>query len=127
MQNDRDRLIELLKSAPLCGQPFDKQYFDGTIEKIADYLLANGVIAPPCKVGDDIYFYKAEINEICPAKVIGIYNRFYTPSMPLWIEISYESKTIGRQACEMTSDVFKLLCHLTKEEAERVLKEGESG
>jgi hypothetical protein len=25
-------------------------------EKIADYLLANGVIVPPCKVGDTVWF-----------------------------------------------------------------------
>ena len=51
----KDRLMELLKSAPLCGYAFDDQYSDGTIEKIADHLLANGVIAPPCKVGDTVY------------------------------------------------------------------------
>ena len=72
-----------------------------------------------------MYFYKAELNEICPATVVGIYNRLHTPSMPIWIDISYESKTIGRQDCEMASEVFKLLCHPTKEEAENALKERE--
>ena len=87
-------------------------------ERLADYLLEKGVIVPPCKVGDKVYFYKAELDEICPAKVVGILNNYYTPSMPLWITIEYESKLIGRQEQKMVSEVFKLLCHYTKEEAE---------
>ena len=49
----KDRLIELLKKAPLCNRDFDLQYSDGTIEKIADYLLENGVIFP--KYEEEIY------------------------------------------------------------------------
>lgn len=52
---ERERLIELLKKAPLCNRDFDLQYSDGTIEKFAEYLLENGVIVPPCKVGDTVY------------------------------------------------------------------------
>ena len=43
---DRDRLIELISRV---------QYLGGLEEKVADHLLANGVIVPPCKVGDKIY------------------------------------------------------------------------
>lgn len=39
---DREHLIDLLHHRPWLG----------TTEQIADYLLANGVICPPCKVGD---------------------------------------------------------------------------
>ena len=126
----RDRLIELLerfdyyahcerctKSIKMCEKCKNNRY--------ADYLLANGVVVPPCKVGDKVYFNKAEIDETCPAKVIKICHNFYTPSMPLWITIQYESKLIGRQEVEMRSDVFELLCFPTKEEAEKALKGGE--
>lgn len=42
---DRDRLIELIQNAVNgCARHW--------AEIIADYLLANGVIVPPCKVGD---------------------------------------------------------------------------
>lgn len=62
----RDRLIELLKSATVeravytsDGEIVDtyKTYAvdSQVIGKLADYLLANGVIVPPCKVGDKIY------------------------------------------------------------------------
>lgn len=41
---DRDRLIELIEG----------WYANPTTEYLADYLLANGVIIPPCKVGDKV-------------------------------------------------------------------------
>lgn len=46
--NDRDRLKELIKNAFL--EEYEKRDFI-TEEHTADYLLANGVIVPPCKVG----------------------------------------------------------------------------
>ncbi len=43
----RDRLIELISYV---------QYMGGLEEKLADYLLENGVICPPVKVGDTVYW-----------------------------------------------------------------------
>ena len=46
---DRDRLIELIQCAVNgCARHW--------AEIIADHLLANGVIVPPCKVGDTVWF-----------------------------------------------------------------------
>lgn len=51
MQNDmRDRLVELLKEA---SYYLDEQ--DVVCNRVADHLIANGVIVPPCKMGDKIY------------------------------------------------------------------------
>ena len=49
----RDRLIELLEIHFITklGTRFHRE----VLENIADYLLENGVIVPPCKVGDKIY------------------------------------------------------------------------
>ena len=44
---ERERLIELLKNVPRNTRAFYDQF--------ADYLLANGVVVPPCKVGDTVY------------------------------------------------------------------------
>ena len=49
---DRDKLIELLDKAHKKFIKSDNVY---EFDFIADYLLANGVIAPPCKVGDVVY------------------------------------------------------------------------
>ena len=57
--NERERLIELLCSAPLGSRTFEQQYYKSTITKIADYLLKNGVIVPSFKIGvDDEIFYE---------------------------------------------------------------------
>lgn len=44
----KERLIELLRKS---GASFER----ALPEEIADYLLANGVIVLPCKVGDTVY------------------------------------------------------------------------
>ena len=131
---ERKRLVELIKQG---DKAFTDKYtgkimmlvdkIEEVYDFIADHLLDNGIVVPPCKVGDVIYYNKAEINETCPAKVIGIYNNFYTPSMPLWITIEYQSKLIGRQEEKMTSDVFKLLCFTAREEAEKALRKEDEG
>lgn len=48
----RDRLIELLNSPT---ESWDYILCKSNIEALADYLLANGVIVPPCNVGDLLY------------------------------------------------------------------------
>ena len=52
---DRDRLIELLVNFRKPDNPITQMAERMIIERIADYLLANGVIVPPCKVGDTVY------------------------------------------------------------------------
>lgn len=70
----RERLIELLNEArEKCANTPSKNCkecsgygkgYECINALIADYLLANGVIVPPCKVGDWIwYVYRNEINK----------------------------------------------------------------
>lgn len=64
----RERLIELIVQAnELCSNKdcAECEYLNNDrilcdTYNIADYLIANGVIVPPCKVGDTVYF---EFNE----------------------------------------------------------------
>lgn len=56
--NDRDRLIELLEQHCLLRT----DYLECTASEgtkcsacLADHLISNGVIVPPCKVGEKIY------------------------------------------------------------------------
>ena len=60
----KNRLIKLLEKkydhfCDQCGVNKDSHY----TETLADYLLENGVIVPPCKV-DDILFFILEDGEI---------------------------------------------------------------
>ena len=59
----RDRLIELL----------DNYVYDDwrSNQDIADYLLENGVIGPPCKVGDTVF--------VIPIDALGINKNEYRP------------------------------------------------
>ena len=52
---EREKLMELLSKAPLGNYPLGEQFSNGTVEKIADYLLENGVIMPPVKIGDMVW------------------------------------------------------------------------
>lgn len=57
----KERLIELIQEA-----------VDGCArywaELIAEHLIANGAIVPPCKVGDDIWWINRETGEVNCAK-----------------------------------------------------------
>ena len=60
---DREKLIELLCKAPLGFKTFENQYYKSTISKIADHLIANGVIVTPCKVEDKVYIVKSRTSD----------------------------------------------------------------
>ena len=75
----RDRLIELRRKAWVEWQ--QSAIAVDFEEYCADYLIANGVIVPPCKVGDTIYrcgidgmVYEGEIEhiQIFPHRIVLI-------------------------------------------------------
>ena len=121
--NDRDRLIELLANSG-CSADLE------TYQEIAGHLLANGVIVPPCKVGDWVYYIIN--NNIQEVKVseIKIYGNNY---------VAANAKCLDEcEMCDCACDCSKKTCSvwvdykslgktvfLTKEEAERALKERE--
>ena len=51
-KTDRDRLIELLEDTL---QEWECDVQSETLSQIAEHLIENGVIVPPCKVGDTVY------------------------------------------------------------------------
>ena len=105
---DRERLIELIRQGVLayCGAKEDVLPH----EVIADHLLANGVIVPPCKVGDKLYCVTNLTHSIAETVVIGMWIADGTFSI-LTIHGIIVDGSIGKT-------VF-----LTKEEAEEKLKE----
>ena len=108
----KDRLIELIRKA------HDKQKYltsDKSINAIADYLLENGVIVPPCNIGQTVYavdkrsklWWKGTMFSFCYTKNCIEYGVLFDDG-----EIAIYS-----QDC-----VF-----LTREDAEKALKEGGQG
>ena len=117
---DRDKLKELLKQAQdkycdICAECAEDGYKDHESfeDFFADYLLANGVIVPPCKVGDKVWL----INNPREYEVLN----FHWTGQLLWATlILIEEPTIMR---EINTDHFGKTVFLTREEAERKLKE----
>ena len=102
----RDRLIELIDKA-----------IDDTAtscEEIADYLLANGVIVPPCKAGDTIYFVESAISCVWEGKIAS----WSVQKDGLWFYAQY---TCGLNYWHEEQDIGKTV-FLTREEAEKALK-----
>lgn len=118
----KERLIELLKKAPLCNRDFDLQYSDGTIEKFADYLLANGVIVPPCKVGQTVYRI-VTMGTGVTFKKVG-YNTYREKEQTIkhFIRCVKVTKNNFFDVCEN----WGISVFLTKEDAEQKLKERDS-
>ena len=106
----RDRLIELLNEAN------QKSNIIGTGDT-AEYLLANGVIVTPCKVGGVVYSVCDCINR--PEKLFITALHQYEK----YISFSALSRSQRKYVFE-TTDIGKTV-FLTREEAEKALKGGE--
>lgn len=117
---ERERLIELLKNVPRNTRAFYDQF--------ADYLLENGVIVPPCKVGQTVFrivklygdrkpiIVEGEVFEIALTHENGeIKKRFY------FLEKG-GNKIINRYSLWLDFDEIGKTVFLTKEEAEQSLK-----
>ena len=105
---DRDRLIELLREA--------RERYIYTEEQ-ADHLLANGVIVPPCKVGDKVWFETYKKNAtVC----VGV-----QPHKVDRIDVICVCDTKNLVETNIREWEFGQSVFLTKEEAEAKLKERE--
>ena len=113
----KDRLIELIKEG-------NGGYDFNSLERIVEHLLSNGVIIPPCKVGDTVYGIWScgkHGKSIAEFEVAHI-DINYLPE----IEISFRKKTTTgyyyfAKLCDIGKTVF-----FTKEEAEKALAERET-
>ena len=112
---DRDRLIELLKKCieENVGVNDPNVSFEVDYENIADYLLANGVILPPCKIGNTLWWIdnKRVLDMVCVG-FVKTHKKFLV--------------TIARNTNDFTTHynaIFNKEVFLTKEEAEKALAE----
>lgn len=120
----RERLVELLEEADKKVQEYilENDHMDWIpkskelSEVRADFLLANGVIVPPCKVGQTVYSIDNCINRPEMIVVTSIHHHkkhtFFSALSRSQREYCFEEKDIGKT-------VF-----LTKEEAEEAVKDG---
>lgn len=120
---DRDRLIKVLNEAFIKS---DDNFGMPNIEQVTDYLVANGVVVLPCKVGDTVYYYSPDYGAILPYFVESI-NICYLGDEGEHCIYTFESNchhgdelmdSIDFELDEIGKTVF-----LTREEAEKALKE----
>lgn len=124
MQNDmRDRLVELLQSVPA--------EHDGCrgVGRIADHLIANGVIVSPCKVGDTVYSFCEVFGAVLPYFVETLNIAYYDKNK---IVCQYEANCTNVEENELLDsidfefdDIGKTV-FLTREEAEAALRKRKS-
>lgn len=118
---ERERLIELISNSTRhcleCGcDVFDdsckyKSEEQCQEKRIADYLLANGVVVLPCKVGDNAYYIN-NANEIVETNVGAIRTDFtLDEGIGIYGILNAHDYTLGET------------WFLTREEAEKALKE----
>lgn len=108
---ERERLIGLLQNA----QRENLNLLSFETDILADYLLANGVIVPPCRVGQEVYFIKnffSLADDPLKEKVCGM--KTYSDNMKFTF-------VTASQRC-FDEDKLGKTVFLTKEEAEQALK-----
>lgn len=119
----RDRLIELIQeSVKGCARNW--------AEVIADYLLENGVIVPPCKIGDAVYVIE-------PCNCYNNYSEFdechhRRTKATKWLEMVRVPTKHHTKCLKLFERPFKIeymnkvgkTIFLTREEAEQALKGG---
>lgn len=125
---EREKLIALLQnqnchSPMICDKGCKYAHLENCYEdRTADWLLANGVIVPPCKVGDITYILDYEVNNHLESKLRGI-----APSVVEAIVIEDEGVWIENEHAKYHITSFGETIFLTKEDAEKALKERSEG
>ena len=120
--NERDRLIELLMQGDIAASKqgvFNCCMCRREAETIADYLLESGVIVPPVKVGAIVYCTDSYRHLIKPLEIIG-FEVDYTKRICKYYCSGGDYTPAWFKPAEMGKTVF-----LTREEAEKALKERE--
>ena len=134
----RDRLIELLKSPHKAEQLRQTgvdigKYEDDCVEAmIADFLLANGVIVLPCKVGSTLYRID-EMSKQCSYENEH-YDEFYCRNCRIRLNGDCDARkepyifviqNANAQAILGNQHLIGTRVFLTREEAEKALAERE--
>lgn len=114
----KDRLVELLLKCDKENEVLDcvneRPKARQSAEIIADYLLANGVVALPCKVGDTVWFNTFKKNAtVC----VGV-----QPHTIDRIDVSFVCDTKNLIETKIPDWEIGKTAFLTKEKAEKALE-----
>lgn len=108
-----ERLVDLIKKCPDWAVFSVRNGFSSDLDLLADYLLDNGVIVPPCNVGDTVWFHIC-FEKGCLSTAKGEVTAIVEREGEGFLEICSYNIII----CRSFDEVF-----LTSEAAEQALKE----
>lgn len=115
---EREKLIELIMQVlSIIESYFDSSQNKKIAELIADYLIENDIIVPPCKIGDTVYCIEFPKSRGIDKGTVYVNPRVNTK----WFSVRYESGLIyDHPQTAIGKTVF-----FTYEKAEKALKERE--
>lgn len=117
---EREKLIDLIQNAVGgCARHW--------AEVIADHLLSNGVIVPPCKVGDVIYYIDKEDKTITNFIVTSIEEDILEKGLTSTVIQFKDVNGFQNFNYQFSDWHFNEVVFFTKEEAEKALKERSEG
>ena len=111
----RKKLIELIHEFGFSGYE---------INDLADYLIANGVVVLPCKVGDTVFINTADSHIPTMCTVQGVYFTLRGNYVRLY-PLSQPKQWLGNRSCYYKVSLSSLgkTLFITLEEAKAALKE----
>ena len=115
MNKQKDRLVELLDKLGENKVTFPIDSFNSAL---SDYLLANGVIVPPCKVGDKVYRISTKPHSRMKYIQETTISRIAIDNEGIWLFCTCNP---------IAKCVFGKTVFLSREEAEEALKGGVQG
>lgn len=112
----RKRLIELIRKSDILCDTCGENSSSYCAEALADYLLANGIIVPPCKVGDTVWMHVG--NDIREMRCVGYYVGEAVGDLRSGITLKLKDVNTG----VMYAENVERAVYFDKEEAEQALK-----
>ena len=128
MQTERKRLIDLLdyqehcRFCDMCRECPEMRA--ASLNALADHLIANGVIVPPCNVGDTVYVLTHDApTGIEKSRVKRMLLQKLQDGTTIKIIVPCVFDDWGNAVREVYPEDFGKTVFLTKEEAEKALAE----
>lgn len=113
-----EMLIGLLERAQIGLETIGERFYKSAIKILADNLLENGVIVPPCKVGTHLYRITHPYRKF-PKVTEYVVKNFRTFGKKHKLQIEVQALNVPITNWMIYTDFYE-----TKEEAEKALKGG---